>query len=86
VYPGFGIEAVQAAPPESRGLAMGAYTAFLDLALGISGPVIGWIANGAGIASVFLFSTMVVLCATVIAVRLCHARSSLNHVTNRKDK
>jgi len=41
VYPGFGIEAVRRAPPESQGLAMGAYTAFLDLALGIAGPALG---------------------------------------------
>ncbi|MCB0611242.1 MAG: arabinose transporter, partial [Lewinella sp.] len=34
VYPGFGVEAVRSAPAESRGLATGAYTAFLDLALG----------------------------------------------------
>src|SRR5262249_33825645 len=34
VYPGLGVEAIHCAPAESRGLAMGAYTAFLDLALG----------------------------------------------------
>lgn len=32
VYPGFGVEAVRRVPAQSRGLAMGAYTAFLDLA------------------------------------------------------
>ena len=34
VYPGLGVEAVRAVPAENRGLAMGAYTAFLDVALG----------------------------------------------------
>ena len=34
VYPGLGVEAVRRVPPESRGLAMGAYTVFLDVALG----------------------------------------------------
>jgi MFS family permease len=54
VYPGLGIEAVHRVPPESRGLAMGAYTAFLDLALGIATPVLGLIAGGAGLGAVFL--------------------------------
>lgn len=70
VYPGFGIEAVQAVPSESRGLAMGAYTAFLDLALGVSGPVLGLIAEGAGIGTVFLVSAVVVLSASAMAVRM----------------
>jgi MFS family permease len=70
VYPGLGIEAVHSAPPESRGLAMGAYTAFLDLALGITSPILGLIASGAGLGAVFLTSTVIVLGAAVIAMRL----------------
>jgi hypothetical protein len=42
VYPGFGVEAVRHAPPQSRGLAMGAYTAFLDLSLGLASPCAGF--------------------------------------------
>lgn len=42
----------------------------LGVALGISGPVLGWIASGAGIACVFLVSSIVVLCATLVAVWL----------------
>lgn len=76
VYPGLGIEAVRAAPQESRGLAMGAFTAFLDLALGVSGPLLGWIASGAGIASVFFASALTVLGATVVAHRLGQVRAS----------
>src|SRR5260370_42161810 len=54
VYPGFVIEAVGRAPPEQQRFAMGAYTAFLDLALGIASPVLGLIASRAGINAVFL--------------------------------
>jgi MFS family permease len=70
VYPGFGVEAVHRAPAENRGLAMGAYTAFLDVALGIGIPALGLIASWGGIASVFLTSTVLVLCAAVVAMRL----------------
>ncbi|WP_114948577.1 arabinose transporter [Microvirga calopogonii] len=70
VYPSFGIEAVHRAPPESRALAMGAYTAFLDLAIGLASPALGAVAGGAGLGPVFLVSALVVLGAAFIAVRL----------------
>ena len=70
VYPGFGVEAIRHAPPQSRGLAMGAYTAFLDLTLGLASPLLGLIGGVAGIGAVFLTSAVVVLGAAAIAVRL----------------
>jgi MFS family permease len=70
VYPGFGVVAVRRAPPESRGFAMGAYTAFLDLALGLASPALGLVASRAGLDAVYLASTIVVASATAIAVRL----------------
>jgi predicted MFS family arabinose efflux permease len=73
VYPGLGIEAVRRAPPQSRGLAMGAYTACLDLALGLSSPALGLVASGAGLNAVFLASAILVLGAAVIAAHLLHA-------------
>ncbi|MBV9248578.1 MAG: MFS transporter [Acetobacteraceae bacterium] len=73
VYPGLGVEAVRRAPPQSRGLAMGAYTAFLDVALGFGSPALGLIAGWAGLSSVFLAGALVVLGAAAIAVRLLYA-------------
>jgi MFS family permease len=70
VFPGLGVEAVRYAPSGSRGLAMGAYTACLDLALGVSGPLLGLLASGAGLSAVFLTSALLVLAATPIALRL----------------
>jgi MFS family permease len=70
VYPGFGIEAVRRAPAETRGLAMGAYTAFLDLSLGVASPVLGLVATRAGLRAVFFVSTLVVLGGAAVAVRL----------------
>lgn len=80
VYPGFGVEAVHHAPPANRGLAMGAYTAFLDLALGLANPALGLVASGAGLAVVYLVSTLVVLCSAAIAVLLL-TRPSLRTAT-----
>jgi MFS family permease len=73
VYPGLGVEAVRRAPPQSRGLAMGAYTAFLDVALGFGSPALGLIAGWGGLSSVFLAAGLIVLCAAAIAARLLFA-------------
>ena len=67
VYPGLGVEAVRRAPPDSRGLAMGAYTVFLDIALGLGTPALGLIANIAGLDAAFLASAVAALCAAAIA-------------------
>jgi predicted MFS family arabinose efflux permease len=67
VYPGFGVEAVRRVPAQSRGLAMGAYTAFLDLAQGFASPALGLVAKAAGLNVVFLVSAITVLCAALVA-------------------
>src|SRR5262249_42051826 len=76
VYPGLGVEAVRRAPPESRGLAMGAYTVFLDVALGFGTPVLGMIGGWAGLGTVFLVTSLVVLGGTVCAACLIAAPPS----------
>jgi MFS family permease len=70
VYPGFGVEAMRRAPADSRGLAMGAYGAFLDVALALASPALGFVAGISGISTVFLTSAISVACAAPIALRL----------------
>jgi MFS family permease len=70
VYPGLGVEAVRRAPPQNRGLAMGAYTVFLDVALGIGSPALGFIAGRFGLDTAFLASALIVLGSAAIALRL----------------
>jgi alkylhydroperoxidase/carboxymuconolactone decarboxylase family protein YurZ/predicted MFS family arabinose efflux permease len=70
VYPAFGIEAVRRAPVGRQGTAMGAFTAFLDLALGIATPTLGLIAAHAGLNTVFLASAIAILFSAAIAFRL----------------
>src|SRR3954467_13591885 len=66
VYPGLGVVAVKSAPPQSRGAAMGTYTAFLDLSLGVASPTLGFIAQAVSLSAVFFVSALVVV-ATVAA-------------------
>jgi len=67
VYPALGVEAVRGGPPQNRGLAMGAYTAFLDVALGFGTPVLGFLAERVGLGSAFVASALAALGTAVIA-------------------
>ena len=66
-FPGFGVEAVRRAPPQSRGAAMGAFMAFADMSLGITGPAAGAIASAAGVNAVYLAGAGGVLLSTFVA-------------------
>nr|WP_281004824.1 arabinose transporter [Mesorhizobium hawassense] len=70
VYPGLGAEAVSHLPSSSRGLAMGLYTVFLDLALGFGSPALGLVAASAGLQFVFLAVAAAALPAFAIALML----------------
>ncbi len=70
VYPGFGVEAVGKVPAQSRGLAMGAYTAFLDVALGFGTPALGLLADVAGLGAAFVASMLAALGAAALAAAL----------------
>ena len=69
-FPGFGVEAVRRAPAQNRGLAMGAYVAFLDISLGVTSPLAGALASDRGIAAVYLGGAVVVALSFVVALRL----------------
>jgi predicted MFS family arabinose efflux permease len=70
VYPGLGVEAVRRAPPESRALAMGAYTSCLDLALGVGMPGLGLVADHTGLATVFLVSAGVICASLAVTLQM----------------
>ncbi|GAA0749514.1 arabinose transporter [Ideonella azotifigens] len=72
VFPGLGLEVVRGAPSGHRALALGSYTACLDLALALAGPALGLLADQAGFAAAFGASGAVVLLAAAVALRLAH--------------
>lgn len=74
VYPGLGVEAARLMPAQSRGLAMGAYTAFLDVALGFGTPALGLLGDRAGLGAVFGASMVAALGAGAIAAALIPKR------------
>ncbi|WP_343674750.1 MFS transporter [Chitinophaga sp.] len=69
MFPAMGVEAVKKVKPEMRGSAMGAFTAFADVALGVTGPVAGLIASLLGYHTVFLFGAVCSVVALLLIVR-----------------
>ena len=67
VFPALGVEAVNCVTAENRGSALGVFTAFADLSLGITGPVIGLIVVGLGYAPIFLFAALMAASALGLA-------------------
>ena len=80
VYPGLGAEAVSHLPSGSRGLAMGLYTVFLDVALGFGSPVLGLVAASTGLQFVFLAVAAAVVPALAIALLLRRKSSAVRRV------
>jgi predicted MFS family arabinose efflux permease len=70
VFPALGVEAVGLVPPASRGAALSAYSVFLDLSLGITGPLAGYIAGEFGYGSVFLFAAIAAAAAVALSTVL----------------
>jgi MFS family permease len=70
IFPSLGVEAVGLVEASNRGAALGAYSVFLDLALGVTGPLAGLIVGQFGYEEVFLFAAIGALCAVALTVSL----------------
>jgi len=70
VFPALGVEAVKRVERQDQGSALGTYSAFLDLGLGLTGPVAGLFIGHWGMQSVYLAATIMVLGALLITLRL----------------
>lgn len=69
VFPALGVVAVKKLPQENQGSALATYSAFLDLSLGITGPLAGMLMAQAGIDSIYLGSALLVFIAMALVLR-----------------
>jgi MFS family permease len=76
VFPALGVEAVKAVAESDRGSALGVYTAFLDLALAITGPVAGFIIGTWGYPAIFLYGSIAAACASILIFSRARFESS----------
>jgi MFS family permease len=63
IFPAMGVEAMRRVPPEQRGRAVGNFIAFFDIAIGLTGPAVGFVAGSFGLSSAFLVGALASLCA-----------------------
>ncbi|MBB2201849.1 MFS transporter [Gluconacetobacter tumulisoli] len=58
VFPALGVEAVSRVGPQNRGAALGAFSVFLDIGIGVSGPMLGLMIQSLGYGPMFLASAL----------------------------
>lgn len=74
-FPAFGVEAMRGVPPQSRGVALGAYAACFDVTMGLGVPLLGLVVAVAGYGAAFATSALAASASLVIAAVLA-ARSA----------
>jgi MFS family permease len=77
MFPALGVDAVAAAPSEGRGVAIGLFSMFLDIALGISGPLAGFLIGRFGYASPFAMGAVAAAIGLIVGWRLARRRTRL---------
>ncbi|WJV53807.1 MFS transporter [Prodigiosinella aquatilis] len=70
VFPALGVVAVKAVSPQNQGSGLATYTIFLDLSLGIVGPVAGVLMGYTGVASIYLAAALLLLGGVLLIWRL----------------
>jgi len=68
VFPALGVEAVKLVPDSNKGAALGGYGLFIDMSLGVTGPLVGGVASHFGMAYIFPFSMVMVFIGFLLAM------------------
>lgn len=70
IFPALGVVAIKSVSPSSQGSALAGYGLFIDLSLGVAGPLIGGVADIWGMPYIFPFSALMVLIGLAVAFYL----------------
>lgn len=70
VFPAIGVVAVKTVPPQNQGSALAAYTTFMDLSLGITGPLAGLVMTWFGVPVIYLLSGLLVCLAILLTLNI----------------
>lgn len=70
VFPALGVVAVKAVPQQNQGSALATYTVFMDLSLGITGPLAGLLMAWVGVSVIYLAAAGLVAIALLLGWQL----------------
>ncbi|WP_130100054.1 MFS transporter [Siccibacter turicensis] len=70
IFPALGVVAVKAVPQQNQGSALATYTVFMDLSLGITGPLAGFVMAYAGIPVIYLAAAGLCAAGLLLAWRM----------------
>ncbi|VDZ85946.1 MFS transporter [Kluyvera intermedia] len=70
VFPALGVVAVKAVPQQNQGAALATYTVFMDLSLGITGPLAGLMMAYMGVSTIYIAVAGLVALALLLGWRL----------------
>lgn len=76
LFPALGVEAVKLVPASNKGAALGGYGLFIDISLGITGPLVGGVASHFGMDYIFAFSMAIVFIGFILALRIYFRRKN----------
>lgn len=69
-FPSFGVEAVRRVPPQNRGVALGAYAASFDVAMGLGVPALGTVVGVFGYGAAFAVGAGAAIVSLGVAIGL----------------
>lgn len=81
IFPALGVMAIKSVSPSSRGSALAGYGLFIDISLGVAGPIIGSVADFFGMQFIFPFSAALVFIGLGLAYFL-KKKSNLKNLIN----
>ncbi|MFT8209820.1 MAG: MFS transporter [Symbiopectobacterium sp.] len=70
VFPSLGVLAVKVVAPQNQGSALATYTLFLDLSLGLVGPLAGVMMGYTGVGAIYLAAVVLVSVGLLMTLRL----------------
>lgn len=70
IFPALGVLAIKSVSPANQGSALAGYGLFIDISLGVAGPIIGSVADYAGMNYIFPFSAVMVFLGLILAALL----------------
>lgn len=76
VFPAIGVVAVKAVPQQNQGSALATYTVFMDMALGITGPLAGLAMSYAGVSIPYLAGAVLAIAALGITLKMRQQQQS----------